>query len=170
MDYASIHQRIRDWLSILASVGKLFLRHRIGNMILWWWWCCCCCCCCCCLFVLFYVGLANHDREYFSVLFTLIHTRSPDLNPIEMMFHSYKAVLKRYSGKNVPSDVAQAYGLQNVTPDVARSSFKHCGIPRCEHYPTKDEIETRKRCADLIEAVGVATIAKVAQVCKRRRL
>ena len=80
------------------------------------------------------------------------------------MFHSYKAALKRHSGRNVSWDVAHSYGIQSVTPDVARSYFKKCGIPRCEHYPSKDEIEIRKHCVDLIEAVGVATIAKVAHV------
>ena len=86
------------------------------------------------------------------------------------MFHSYKSALKRQSGKNVPWDVAHAHGIMSVTPDIARFYFKKCGIPRCDHYPSQDEIETRKRSADLIEMVGVATIAKVAQVRKRRRL
>ena len=105
-----------------------------------------------------------------TVSYTHAHTRSPDLNPIELMFHSYKAALKRHSGKNVPWDVAHVHGIMSVTPDIARSYFKKCGIPRCDHYPSKDEIETRKRCADLIEVVGVATIAKVAQIRRRRRL
>ena len=77
--------------------------------------------------------------------------------------------MKRHSGKNVPWDVAHAYGIMSVTPDIARAYFKKCGIPRCEHYPSKDEIEIRKRSADLIEVVGAATIAKVAQVRRRLR-
>ena len=53
--------------------------------------------------------------------------------------------MKRHSGKNVPWDVAHAHGIMSVTPDIARSYFKKCDIPCCEHYPSQDEIETRKR-------------------------
>ena len=85
------------------------------------------------------------------------------------MFHSYKAALKRHSGRNVSWDVAHSYGIQSVTPDIARSYFKKCGIPRCEHYPSTDEIKTRKEYAYLLEVIGVATAAKVAQVLHKRR-
>jgi len=97
------------------------------------------------------------------------HVHSPDLNPIEMMFNSYKSALKRHSSTNTPWDVAHAYGIKSVTPDIARSYFRHCGIPLCDHFLSIDEIERRKQYADLIEVIGLATAAKVSQVHRRRQ-
>ena len=39
-------------------------------------------------------------------------------------------------------------------------------IPLCDHFPSIDEIDRRKHYEDLIEVIGVATTAKVSQVCQ----
>ena len=56
----------------------------------------------------------------------LIYTApySPDLNPIELMFGSYKPVLHRHN--NEPWDRALNYGLTSVTPDIARRHCSNC--------------------------------------------
>jgi len=46
---------------------------------------------------------------------------SPDLNPIELMFESYKAALRRHNKE--PWDRAHNYGLMSVPPDIARAFF-----------------------------------------------
>ena len=57
---------------------------------------------------------------------------SPDLNPIEYMFKLYKDGLKRYS-VNAPHWISAHYAaLRTVTPSIARSYFRHCGIAGCE--------------------------------------
>ena len=57
---------------------------------------------------------------------------SPELNPIEYMFKSYKDGLRRYS-VNAPHWIAAHYAaLRTVTPSIARSYFRHCGIAGCE--------------------------------------
>ena len=54
---------------------------------------------------------------------------SPDLNPIKKMFSVYKASLRRnfYSGKHWYE--MHEEGLSAVTPAIAYSEFKHCGVP-----------------------------------------
>jgi hypothetical protein len=60
---------------------------------------------------------------------TIIYTAqySPDLNPIELMFGHYKKSLKKY--ERVHWLTAHFRCLDSVTPDAARSFFKHAKVP-----------------------------------------
>ena len=116
-----------------------------------------------------YIYLYTYTHIYTHTHTQINHVHSPDLNPIEMMFNSYKSALKRHSSPHTPWDVAHAYGIKSVTPDIARSYFRHCGIPLCDHFLSIDEIERRTQYADLIEVIGLATAAKVSQVHRRRQ-
>ena len=83
------------------------------------------------------------------------------------MFKSYKSALKRWQKEEW--DVAHAHGLMSVTPDIARSYFRHCGIPLCEHFPTINEVNKAKNCQILIEVIGAATAAVVASTLTQKR-
>ena len=62
---------------------------------------------------------------------------SPDLNPIELMFGQYKLALKRF-GHEHNWVVSHVRGLQDaVTPENARSFFRHSGIPIHEQIDTE---------------------------------
>jgi len=80
----------------------------------------------------------------------LIYTApySPDLNPIELMFGSYKAALRRHNKESW--DRAHNYGLASVTPDIARAYFRHCKVPQCENFPTQKELAKQKEDYDLL--------------------
>ena len=73
---------------------------------------------------------------------------SPDLNPIELMFHSYKQGLKRH--KNKGHHQAHRIALRTVTPDIAGAYFKHSKVPKCDHYQSKGEIEKQQKERDII--------------------
>ena len=75
----------------------------------------------------------------------LIYTApySPELNPIELMFGSYKASLKRNRGQ--PHYIAHMRSLQCVTPEIARAFYKHCKVPLCDHFPSQKELEQQKK-------------------------
>ena len=64
---------------------------------------------------------------------------SPQFNPIEMMFGHYKKQLKRNIHEEW--DVAHDIALCSVTPDIARSFFKHSKVPYCDHFPSIKEIQ-----------------------------
>ena len=98
-----------------------------------------------CLFVIYYSPLSISVSLFYLHMHTHAHTcthmhththththtqikhvQSPDLNPIEMIFHSNKSALKKHSSTNTPLDVS-------ITPNIARSSyFRHCRIPLCD--------------------------------------
>ena len=67
--------------------------------------------------------------------------------------------LKKYCRKEW--DIAHAYGIKSVTPDIATSYFWHCGIPCCEHYASTNELKNVNNCKFLGEAIGAATTAVV---------
>ena len=109
------------------------------------------------IYIYIHTHTHTHIHTYTHTHTHIKHVHSPDLNPIEMMFNSYKSALKRHSSTDTPWDVAHAYGFKSVTPDIARSYFRHCGIPLCDHFVSIDEIERRNQYADLIEVIGLAT-------------
>ena len=72
---------------------------------------------------------------------------SPELNPIELCFGSYKSSLRRL--RNQPHWYAHSESLKSVTPDVAQAFYKHCNVPLCAHFPSQDEIERHKKACIL---------------------
>ena len=79
----------------------------------------------------------HRDIKYLRIESTgakLIYTApySPDLIPIELMFGSYNAALRRHN--KAPWDRAHNYGLMSVTPDIARAYFRHCKVPQARTY------------------------------------
>merc|ERR1712028_208356 len=101
--------------------------------------------------------IIEHPSVGEKVVFTAPY--SPDLNPVEYMFNSYKSALKKYCREEW--DVANAYGIESVTLDIARSYFRHCGIPRCENYPSIDELKEVDSYKVLGEAIGTAATVVV---------
>jgi transposase len=70
-----------------------------------------------------------------KVIFTAPY--SPEYNPIETMFHLYKTTLRRHWQKHWIH--AHCLGLESVTPQIARSLFRHAKVPGCEHYVSPQE-------------------------------
>lgn len=69
-----------------------------------------------------------------KVVFTAPY--SPEYNPIETMFHVYKASLRRNKRMNWLD--AHCIGLEAVTPKKAQMLFQHAKIPYCDHADTEN--------------------------------
>jgi hypothetical protein len=84
---------------------------------------------------------------------------SPDLNPIELMFNEYKKKLRRLERSHWHD--AHLMGLESVSPAMARSFFRHCGVPACQGYGTNEREEeeriVKKRRLQAV-AMGVASV------------
>ena len=78
---------------------------------------------------------------------------SPDLNPIELMFHSYKQGLKKHIGKG--RHIAHRLALQSVTPVIARSYFKKSQVPRCDHYLSKAIVEEEEKDDEMLAVCSI---------------
>ena len=96
----------------------------------------------------------------------LIYTApySPELNPIELMFGSYKASLKRYRQQS--HHISHIQSLYSVTPEIARAYVKHCKVPLCSHFLSQNEIARRKKvyqeCMNTIQiCAAVLLLTKV---------
>ena len=65
---------------------------------------------------------------------------SPDLNPIEFMFSSYKKTLKRLfaQGGDVRDHHMKAL-LESISPIQARNFFRKAKVPGCEAYGDDDD-------------------------------
>jgi hypothetical protein len=64
---------------------------------------------------------------------------SPDLNPIELFFSSYKKALQRL-GSQYRWGTCHSLAIESVSPADARNSFFHCGI--AVHHEDEDEKKT----------------------------
>jgi len=67
---------------------------------------------------------------------------SPDKNPIEFMFATYKAKLKKL-GRDHNWLYCHYRALDAVSPDMARNCFRHCGIPLMK--PDDDDRDFTRR-------------------------
>ena len=96
---------------------------------------------------------------------------SPDLNPIEMMFHSYKQGLKRYA--KLPHHIAHRKSLQTVTPAIACSYFKKSQVPKCDHYMSIDLLKKKKKEEETLLCSSMMTTtllsAVVAHICTSKK-
>ena len=99
----------------------------------------------------------------------LIYTApfSPDLNPIEPMFHVYKSTLKRHRIQNL--ELSHLDAMNSVTPGKARSFFAALGgairnvPPACD-----EENEIGKEIVVGVAAIAAAAAAVI--VTKSRNL
>ena len=80
---------------------------------------------------------------------------SPELNPIELMFSTYKAMLKRHYGLDWYA--AHYAALEAVTPDKARNDYFHCDIPGAAIFRTNDDVKLDLDGPAFM--VGVGTVA-----------
>ena len=87
---------------------------------------------------------------------------SPNVNPIKMMFHSYKQGLKQYSDK--PHHIAHKKLLQTVTPVIACSYFKKSEVPKCDHYISIDLLKKQKKEKDKLLCSSMITITLLSAV------
>jgi len=95
---------------------------------------------------------------------------SPDLNPIEMMFHSYKQGLKRYG--NLPHHIAHRKPLQTVTPVIVCSYFMKSQVPKCDHYMSIDLLKKKKEeetlmCSSMMTTTLLSAV--VAHICTSKK-
>ena len=90
---------------------------------------------------------------------------SPDLNPIELMFGSYKSSLRRYH--HSPHNIAHFKSLQSVTPQIARSYYRHCKVPHCDHFPSQKDIEREEEEEEEFTKTLIVCAAATLAIIKR---
>ena len=72
---------------------------------------------------------------------------SPDLNPIEKMFHLYKKYLQRHEHRYICNHVEVHWEALNesVNSDIAINEFRKCGVPFSDIVKTQQELELMYR-------------------------
>ena len=76
---------------------------------------------------------------------------SPDLNPIEKMFHVYISALKIFStsvGSNKSAKEKHIDALLAVTEEIALNEFRHCGVPTGTYMSSA----TKRKLVDFVAA------------------
>ena len=65
---------------------------------------------------------------------------SPDLNPIEALFHLYKAYLKRHESEFIEDPIGTHWKAVNeVSRDNTIKNFRHCHVPHSHKVKTSIE-------------------------------
>jgi transposase len=94
--------------------------------------------------------------EAVGAILIYLPTTSPDLNPIEEMFRTYKASLRRRLIANV--EVAHMHAMASVTPAMARKFFSHLkGAIRNVKLLEDEEEKNKKEILVTEEAAATAT-------------
>ena len=99
----------------------------------------------------------------------LIYTApySPELNPIELCFGSYKSSLRRF--REQPHWYAHTMSLKSVSPEISRAFFKHCKVPKCDHFPSQNEITRQEKLMeDSLNSITQCCAVAVAALMKRK--
>jgi transposase len=78
---------------------------------------------------------------------------SPDLNPIELFFSVYKAMLQRYSyQKGYSWQTAHRLALRAMTPEKARHFYQKAQVPNCESLMEEEDDDDCEMVAVLVAA------------------
>jgi hypothetical protein len=102
------------------------------------------------------VSLIQSKRAY--ILYTAAF--SPDINPIDTMFVIYKACVKRNQALMASNSCydLHLFALGTITPDIALSEFKKCGLPIKDLNTVKEKQEIIVALAIILTMLNVAVI------------